>query len=247
MTKYKHLEDEFGIISMSKVISSDMSFDEKEEIVKNYPLSLFETLSKGSGKAHLSKMANFATAHNNSKILNAVLKNDIDLLNDELARFVSSNFVSNGLTACIDASSFRAAINQKRKSYLERIDEQKEQLKRQEWFEKEKKRIENLSLNFDKKFFTDLEKQFDTVDYSFEYAVIKLTSKLESMLKIKLSTNDEEQDLEALINRFYSNPYHLSSLHKLRITRNNYLHPRKEELDFDRNQFAECLEIIFKE
>lgn len=246
MTDVKEYQDENQVIRVKSVICSDLPFNERKQIIKENPVSLYEILLKGTGQARLNKIFKFASENNLDDLVNTILTNNIDLIEDKLASIISNNFKTNGIYGCGNKAAMIAAIKACRERAYNDIDLLETEKKKQDWFVAEKKRIELLSANFNKEFFLKLKKQFDKVDYAFEYAVIKLVSKLESGLRSTRTIDENQIDLENLINSRYQNEEERHLLHKLRITRNNYLHPVKEELTFTRDMFDKCLEIIFK-
>lgn len=246
MTSIEEFKTNNGTINVHKVVNSDLTFTERKQIIKDNPVSLYEILTNEKGKDHLNHLYKFAVEHGYEDLKNTILSNNIELINDKLAEKISFDFDDNGFGHQFSAQEMEKAIRDCRSRAYKNIDLLEEEKKKQDWFDKEKKRIEALSADFNKDFFIKLKKQFDKVDYSFEYAVIKLVSKLESKLRSTRKINDEEIDLEELINSRYQTEEERHLLHKLRITRNNYLHPIKEELNFTRDMFDKCLVIIFK-
>lgn len=246
MTDIQKFKNNDGIIVIDSVVNSDLPFDERKQIIKDNPISLYEVLSKETGKAYLDKLYEFACEKHLKVLENVVLTNNKELIEKKLIQIVSCSYSPNNILACKTKEELLASISACRNRAYKQIDVLIKEKKKQDAFEAEKKRIESLSTNFNKEFFKKLKKQFDKVDYSFEYAIIKLVSKLESKLRSTRKTQEEEQDLEALINAYYKNEEERHLLHKLRMTRNNYLHPNKEELMFTRDMFDQCLELIFK-
>lgn len=237
--------NEYGVLRCSDLLYSNLKGQQKKEILTQYPISYFEVIIKNSGNALFTCAAQLAEKYNNHKILNAILKNDKNDLMDQLALFVSENFKENGLAYATNKKDMINNIRLRRQNLIDCVDVIEEKRKKELWFINEKKRVAKLTKCFDVRFFDKLKRDFDKIDYSFEYAVIKLVSKLESILKQNQKIDDEKQELESLINTYVIDEEKRSALHKLRRARNNYLHPTKEEHTFTRDDLDNCIEIVF--
>lgn len=244
MTDIKEYLDENGVVKISLIVQSNAPAEDRKKIIKDNPVSIYEVFMKETGKTRLTKIINYADENGHEDLIQAVLNNDNEAIKQELIVATTKSKGINRIPYCKDLKSFGKAIKEIRENAYKWIDEFDEARKKEEWLASERKRIQMLSAHFDRSFFAKLEKQFDKVDYAFEYAVIKLVSKLESIYKSYIK-DEQNPDLEELINRFSTDEHERNLLHKLRITRNNYLHPRKEEFEFSREKFRECLEIIF--
>lgn len=240
-----------GIVNIKELLESE-NYALIKKILTHYPIHHYELLNEWFKKKDYKSLFEFSIDTDLTELTNSLTQSNKQKIKENIYKSIwecfSGNWKNNKFKRDLQKVSADNSL------YLEKINYSEDSNALEKYLTDSRKKIikdiefKNLknqsSGDLTKKYFDDL-----LINNDFEQAIIKLSNKLESILKYKYRY--EESTFEELLNKFCHSELTAEApmiklLHKLRKTRNNIVHSTidtSESITLD--EFNRCLEFIF--